>query len=154
MIARLMSEAVSSVHKEDFADEIIRDHLKSSITHGDTPFNAERNPESWKTVKVTAAMIVYALRVQTKCCTLTKASPEATGDIAPSVANGLAEAMRDFVKCQGDQTKTSKKGLSFDRAKRYIDVHRIKFARKGRAIDLGNSGSASLSHTDFEPATY
>eukprot|EP00959_Pyramimonas_sp_CCMP1952_P343688 7199371-Pyramimonas_sp.AAC.1 len=58
-----MSEAVSSVHPSDFADEVIRDLLKSSIKVNDTPFTGEGNHSGWQAVKVTPAMLVYALRV-------------------------------------------------------------------------------------------
>ena len=121
-LARLMSEAVSSVHPSDFSDEIIRDVLKSAFVAGDTPFTAEENPASWKAVKVSPAMTVYALRAQAKCCSVTKPGETGTDGTALGSTDGLAEAMRDFVKCQSDQAKSSKKGLSFDRTERAKEI--------------------------------
>ena len=101
-VARMMSEIVSSVHPGDFADEVIRDTLKSSITVNDTPFTGEGNHLSWQAVKVTPAMLVYALRVHDKCCKDTKPSQEAAGSAASSAAEGFTKAMNEFVKCQGE----------------------------------------------------
>ncbi|CAK0796960.1 unnamed protein product [Prorocentrum cordatum] len=104
----MMSEAVSSVYPGDYADEVIRDLLKSAITVNDTPFTGEGNHSSWQAVKMTPATPVHALRVHDKCCKETKPSLEAAGGTASSAAEGFTKAMNEFVKSQSEEI-----GLAF-----------------------------------------
>jgi len=110
-----MAEVVQGVQTEDFADEFIRDSLRTGLTSGDKPFQ----DEGWKDFVLTPAMIALALRVQKRCQTIeTKNQPAAGGTVS-----SLEQAVEKFVTAQtAATTPPAKQGLSFDLAKRIAKV--------------------------------
>ncbi|CAK0805788.1 unnamed protein product [Prorocentrum cordatum] len=123
-VARAMAEVVQSVHTEDFADEFIRDSLRTGLTVGDKPFS----DEGWKEFTFTPAMMALALRVQKRCQAKDmKEQPAASG-----TSSGLEQAMEKFVNAQtAAVTPPAKLGLSFDLAKRLAKVGLENFPQDG-----------------------
>ena len=132
-VGRLLADVVCSTQPEDFADEYVRGVIKENFKSGDLPFTSEDNPESWRTFKITPAMVVFALRVQGKCSD-TSGGAALTGESAGSGGpdDGFKNAVRDFVMAQTEQAKANvKKGLSFNLASRRGEVGLGIFPKEG-----------------------
>ncbi|CAK0836628.1 unnamed protein product [Prorocentrum cordatum] len=132
-VARLLADTVHSTQPEDFADEYVREVIKTGFRPGDLPFASEGNPESWKAFKVTPAMVACALRVQAACAGGTAQAQRAGGSSgAGDSDDGFKEAVKEFVKAQTEQaTKHVKKGLSFSLAERTTEVGLGLFPKQG-----------------------
>ncbi|CAK0889559.1 unnamed protein product, partial [Prorocentrum cordatum] len=132
-VARLLADTVHSAQPEDFADEYVREVIKTGFRPGDLPFASEGNPESWKAFQVTPAMVVCALRVQAACAGSTAQTRRAGGGSgAGDSDDGFKEAVKEFVKAQTEQaTKHVQKGLSFTLAERTTEVGLGLFAKQG-----------------------
>ncbi|CAK0804033.1 unnamed protein product, partial [Prorocentrum cordatum] len=119
-VGRLLADVVCSTQPEDYADDYVRDVIKANFKAGDTPFNEEGNPESWKTLKMTPAMVVFALRVQTA--------------FAKSAGMEVAQGSKEFVKCQAEKEKQTTKPKGSGR--------KDSCRKRSPAIDLMPSGGS------------
>ncbi|CAK0822452.1 unnamed protein product [Prorocentrum cordatum] len=128
-VSRLLAEAVGSISPSDFEDPHMRDMVKGSMAINDVPYASEPG-EKWKTWKVVAAQIAFALRAQAKCAQAALPAPTATFQPATESMTGMAEAVKQFAELQSQALQKGKpKGLSFKLQDRLVETGMQDFAR-------------------------
>ena len=132
-VGRLLADVVCSTQPEDFADEYVRGVIKENFKNGNLPFTSEDNPGSWRTLKITPAMVVFALRVQGNCSEKAGVASLTGGPAGSSGRDdSFKDAVREFITAQTEQAKSNvKKGLSFNLADRRDQVGLGIFPKQG-----------------------
>jgi hypothetical protein len=126
--ARAMAEVVQGVQMEDYADDFIRDSLKTGLVLHDKPF-ASSGPEGWKEFVLTPAMLSLALRAQGRF----QSKMKMASDSDAAGVSVFANAMQQFVQATSHTAAagSAKKGLSFDLAKRIQEMGLAHFPSDG-----------------------
>ncbi|CAK0823078.1 unnamed protein product [Prorocentrum cordatum] len=126
--ARAMAEVVQGVQMEVYADDFIRDFLKTGLVLHDKPF-ASSSPEGWKEYVLTPAMLSLALRAQGRF----QSKMKMASDSDAAGVSVFANAMQQFVQATSHTAAagSAKKGLSFDLAKRIQEMGLAHFPSDG-----------------------